>query len=269
MTKKTAKKPAAKSAKNHEKQGFFHSWTFVILVCVVLPLLFRSLFYAPFHIPSGSMKSSLLIGDFIFVSKFEYGYSRYSFPLGLKLFDGRINAKQPERGDIIVFRPPPTPKIDFIKRLIGLPGDRIKMVDGMLYINGKAVPRERIDDFIDEKEDGSVKRIKQYVEILPGGVRHFILDEDPFGQLDNTDEFVVPEGHYFFMGDNRDNSSDSRTKVVGMVPFENLVGKAKVVVFSNHASIIEPWKWFTSFRSGRLWLGTKEAQEPADNGEKN
>lgn len=262
MTKKQKpeKRPENKNTEKHH--GFTNSWAFIILVCLVLPLSFRSVFYAPFHIPSGSMKSSLLVGDFIFVSKNEYGLSRYSFPLGFKIdyFDGRMGGHLPERGDVIVFRPPPTPGIDFIKRLVGLPGDKIRMFSGRLYINGKLVPQERIEDFIDEDESGSVKRMEQYIETLPGGVSHLVLDDRKDGDLDNFDEVTVPEGHYFFMGDNRDNSSDSRTKVVGFVPLENIVGKAKIVAFSNSSSLFTPWEWFASFRGDRLWLSMKDAE---------
>lgn len=233
-----------------KKLKFYETWTFIIFVCLILPFSFRSLLYAPFHIPSGSMKSTLLIGDFLFVDKSAYGYSKYSFPFGIPFFEGRIAEKTPQRGDVIVFRPPPTPYIDFIKRLIGMPGDKIQMKNGKLYINGKKVKRKKIDDFI-EDDNGSVKRITRYRETLPNGVSYDTLDDNKNGSLDNTDVFVVPEGHFFMMGDNRDNSSDSRTPVVGFVPAENLVGKAKIIIVSTSGSIWKFWTWSKSIRTDR------------------
>ncbi len=238
-----------------KKKSFYESWTFVILVCVILPICFRAVLYSPRHIPSSSMKSTLLIGDYIFISKFAYGFSSYSFPLGYKFhyFDGRIGGNKPQRGDIIVFRPANDPSIDFIKRLIGLPGDRIQMRGGRLYLNGALITQRRIEDFLDEQPVGGVVPIKRYIETLPNGVSYEVLDEFEGAQADDTKEFVVPEGNYFFMGDNRDNSSDSRL-TVGYVPEENLIGKAEVIFFSNKSKFLRIWEWLVSFRGERFLI---------------
>ncbi len=239
----------------HKKKGFFESWTFIILVCVVLPIMFRAVLYSPRHIPSSSMKPTLLIGDYIFISKFAYGFSSYSFPLGYKIhyFDGRKGGHEPKRGDIIVFRPKFDPSTDFIKRLIGLPGDRVQMKNGKLYLNGVMIPQKRLEDFMDERPDGGLVPIKRYEETLPNGVTYQVLDEIDQGPADNTKEFLVPPGNYFFMGDNRDNSSDSRLSV-GYVPAENLIGKAEVVFFSNRSDFIKLWDWVVSFRKERFLI---------------
>ncbi len=236
-------------------KSFFESWTFIILICVVLPICFRAVLYSPRHIPSSSMKSTLLIGDYIFISKFSYGFSSYSFPLGYKFkyFDGRIGGTLPERGDIIVFRPASDPSTDFIKRLVGLPGDRVQMRGGRFYLNGALVPQRRIEDFMDEKDGNRLVPVKRYIETLPNGVSYEVLDEFENSNSDNTREFVVPEGNYFFMGDNRDNSADSRLSV-GFVPYENLIGKAEIVFFSNRSAFLRIWEWVVSFREGRFLI---------------
>ena len=230
---------------------------------ILLALLFRTLFFQPFYIPSGSMKDTLLIGDFLFVNKMSYGYSRHSCPWSLCPIPGRIFSSEPERGDVIVFKHPVS-RIDYIKRLVGLPGDRIQVVDGILYINGEAAPQEPAGEFLEAYErQGNVGRFPQctnkpvregqectktkYSETLPGGFVHSILDVHQ-GFADNTQAFVVPEGEYFFMGDNRDNSQDSRFPQhvggVGTVPFENLVGRADRVVFSSSGrSLWHVWTW--------------------------
>lgn len=244
-----------------KKKSFYDSWAFLILLCVVVPILFRSLLFAPFHIPSGSMKSTLLVGDFIFVSKFSYGYSRFSFPLGYPFFHGRIGSGRPDRGDVAVFRPPPNPQIDFIKRVVGLPGDTVQMKNSRLYINGQLVPRKRIEDFIATDAKGNSRVIKQYIETLPGGVSHRVLDDDSHGPLDNTRLFKVPEGHYFMMGDNRDHSSDSRTTTVGFVPEENLVGKANIIFISTASKLWKFWTWGEAMRGERFFTGIHSAPE--------
>lgn len=233
-----------------------------VAVAVALAVIFRSFLFEPFHIPSGSMKDTLLVGDFIFVSKYSYGYSRYSFPLGMPIFEGRKGGtREPERGDVIVFRLPREPHIDYIKRLIGLPGDRIQMKGGQLHINGKVVPKTRVEDFVEHNpaQPSQVRYTPKYRETLPNGVSYFVLDEYEDYEVDDTQEYVVPEGHYFFMGDNRDNSIDSRyLSQVGYVPAENIVGPASLIVLSVEEgnSLFAFWKWGSTLRLDRFgtWL---------------
>jgi signal peptidase I len=212
------------------------------------------------------MIPTLLIGDYLFVSKYSYGYSRFSFPLSLPLFEGRILGSEPERGDVAVFRLPRDTNIDYIKRVIGLPGDRVQMRQGRLYINGQLVPRRKIADYQDQNASGSKLRFQRYVETLPGGVEHVIIEANDRGLYDNTREYVVPPGHYFMMGDNRDNSADSRADV-GFVPLENFVGRAEFTFYSfeDSTSAWEIWKWPTSIRWGRLFQ-TIGPVENADEG---
>jgi len=232
------------------------SWLEVVKTIVYALLIagvIRSFLFQPFNIPSGSMEGTLQIGDYLFVSKSTYGFSRYSFPFGLIPFSGRfLVLSEPQRGDIVVFKFPPDNSTDYIKRLIGLPGDRIQMKEGVLYINDQAVPKEKVDDYI-EPIGEETRSVPRYRETLPNGVTYDVLDRDPQGNLDNTEVFVVPEGHYFMMGDNRDNSADSRVDV-GYVPFENFVGKAQVIFFSTNGSarIWEVWKWPIAIRYNRL-----------------
>jgi len=226
----------------------------VIVHALIIALVIRTFGVQPFNIPSGSMMETLLIGDFLFVSKFTYGYSRFSFPLSPALFGGRIpGAWTPERGDIVVFRPPLEENTDYIKRLIGLPGDRIQMKDGLLHINGQPVKRERLSNWTDEDNQQTIKRWR---ETLPNGVSYETLDLEDRGALDNTDVYTVPADHYFMMGDNRDNSSDSRVlSRVGYVPFENIVGKAQFIFFSvGHGEAAwQFWRWPWSVRWSRLF----------------
>jgi len=207
-----------------------------LTIAVLLsPLLIRTFLFQPFNIPAGSMKPALLVGDYIFVSKFSYGYNRYSFPFSppLALISNRVFASEPERGDVVVFRLPKDPSTDYVKRVIGLPGDRIQMINGLLHINGTPVKRERIEDFVETEDNGREVHIKQWRETLPNGVSHATLDMIENGFYDNTKEYLVPAGHYFMMGDNRDNSSDSRVEnAVGYVPAENLVGRAQIMFWS-------------------------------------
>jgi signal peptidase I len=228
----------------------------VVIHALILALLVRTFLYQPFNIPSGSMKETLLIGDYLFVSKFSYGYSRYSFPIDLSFIHGRIwEGEGPERGDIAVFRPPREPGTDYIKRVIGLPGDRIQVLDGILHINGTPVPRERVDEVQVQGDYGNVRTVTRYRETLPNGVSYITWDAGTT-LLDNTEVYVVPEGHFFMMGDNRDNSQDSRVwDSVGPVPLENFIGRAEIIFFSTDrsASIYEIWKWPTAIRWGRLF----------------
>jgi len=238
-----------------KKEGGLAESGRVVLQALLIALVIRVVLFQPFSIPSGSMKPTLLIGDYLFVSQFSYGYSRYSLPFSPPLFSGRIFGSPPARGDVAVFRLPKDDSSDYIKRVIGLPGDRIKMVDGLLHINDVPVKRERIGDFIDD-ETGGPERVRRWRETLPNGVSYESLDLEDNGFLDNTQEYVVPAGHYFMMGDNRDNSTDSRVlSAVGYVPFENLVGKAQVIFFSigDGEPAWHVWSWPLSVRWRRLF----------------
>jgi len=231
---------------------------------LVIAGVFRTLFFQPFWIPSESMKSTLLIGDFIFVNKMAYGYSRYSCPFAMCPFSGRILASEPQRGDVVVFRHPGNGS-DFIKRLIGLPGDKIQMKEGILYINGVEAPQVTDGIFEEVMEpqgpmrnrprcengavgEGGICTRSRFIETLPEGRKHHVLNIDKAGAADNTDVFTVPEGNYFVMGDNRDNSTDSRFSQavggVGYLPAEFLIGRADRIIFSSAGtSLFYFWTW--------------------------
>ena len=240
--------------RGEKKKDSFAETIKTVVYAILIALVFRTFLFQPFWIPSGSMKSTLLIGDYLFISKYAYGYSKHSFPWSLGPFEGRILGSQPERGDVIVFKHPRTNE-DFIKRLVGLPGDTVQMRGGRLFLNGEALPYERAGHFIEnvggvscleyrELEDG-LKCLKEAAfETMPNGKQYVVLnsDENNDGLDDNTRAFTVPEGHFFFMGDNRDNSNDSRLNV-GFVPYENLVGRAEIVAISSDGPFYELWNW--------------------------
>jgi signal peptidase I len=237
-----------------------------IVYALLIAGIFRTLFFQPFWIPSGSMKDTLLIGDFLFVNKMAYGYSKHSCPFSMCPISGRILASEPERGDVVVFHHPVNGS-DFIKRLIGLPGDTVQMRDGKIILNGTEVPQVADGQFTEVYEHqgpmGHLPRCEnsagtvgigaectksRYIETLPGGRTHDVLNIDTNGFADNTDVFTVPAGHYFFMGDNRDNSQDSRygqaVGGVGFVPAEDLIGRADRIIFSSAGtSLFYFWTW--------------------------
>ena len=228
------------------------------VIAVALALVIRTLALEPFNIPSGSMRPTLEIGDYLFVDKPAYGYSHFSFPFGFAPIEGRVFTRGhlPERGDVVVFREPSNTSVDFIKRIVGLPGDHIQMKKGRLYINGQMLPRQEIGHAqIRESRGAPVQDVTEYIETLPGGVKHHIYEISDDGPLDNTQEYVVPPEHYFGMGDNRDDSADSRVlEEVGYIPLENIVGRAWLIFFSHDdtVDIGRPWTWPRAVRYGRL-----------------
>ena len=253
---------------HHDAQPDHGGWGETVrtfIYAVVIALFVRTFLYEPFNIPSGSMIPTLLIGDYLFVSKFSYGYSKYTVGFGIPLFQGRIFGHPPERGDVIVFKKPSDNKTDYIKRLIGLPGDRIQMIHGVLQINGAPVGMQRVGEHLGPGRgngyQAQIVLLTDYIETLPGGKVHRIQKQEMDGALDNTPIYVVPPHHYFMMGDNRDNSLDSRVPMemegVGFVPEENLVGRAEFLFFSldNGTPFWELWRWPFDVRGGRLLQG--------------
>jgi len=260
-----------------KESGFLGELFKVIFQALAIALVVRTLFFQPFNIPSGSMIPTLLVGDYLFVSKYAYGYSSFSLPCFWPLecskpfFSGRVLASRPKRGDVLVFKLPRDNITDYIKRVIGLPGDKIEMSGGRLYINGTMVPREPAPPLKEPDLYGHLRDVPTYKETLPGGVTHTIIEvENDHGFYDDIRDasgkpkvFVVPPDHYFMMGDNRDNSTDSRVPEdaggVGYVPFENLIGRAEVIFFSVRQG--EPawefWKWPIDVRWNRLFKHVK------------
>ncbi|MBN1325183.1 MAG: signal peptidase I [Alphaproteobacteria bacterium] len=281
-------------------------WFNTIFYGALIAIIFRSLLLEPFNIPSGSMIPTLQVGDHIFITKWSYGYSRNSFPFGSwKLWNGRVMEKKPTVGDVIVFRNPINESLDYVKRLIGEPGDTIQMISGRLYINGKQVEREnkrpyiianlpkslrsvgyykdnisikgnkiwvdnipadfnytieyKSNDFCDTyPSECDVFNANEYTETLPNGVKHSIIEVSDNARFDNTPVFKVPENHYFFMGDNRDNSGDSRADI-GYIPADNILGKVWFVWYSHnyYAPMAAIWTWGNKMRWGRFGMGIK------------
>ena len=226
-----------------------------LIYALIIALFIRSFFYQPFYIPSSSMEPSLLVGDRLFVSKYTYGYSRHSFPFSPNLFSKRLLSKYPTRGDIVVFKTPADNRTDYIKRLIGLPGDEIQIADGNLFLNGQKVMRNKINLSTQIKCGDENMNVDAYEEVLPNGVSYIAVYRKN-GSMQNTDLYKVPENHYFFLGDNRDCSKDSRyLNSVGYVSFVNLVGKARIIFFSNDkemGNLLKVWKWGDIIRTDRF-----------------
>jgi len=270
--------------KSQGKEGGWGDTLKVVVEALLIALVVRTFLFQPFNIPSGSMIPTLLIGDYLFVSKYSYGYSMYSLPLCIpnpayyffhfsanewlcappNWFPGRIFASPPKRGDVVVFKLPRDRQTDYIKRVVGLPGDKVQMKAGRLYINGEIVPREQMAKVHTEGFYGGEIEVPTYEETLPGGVKHTIIQiQGDTGFNSNTQVFEVPPGEYFMMGDNRDNSTDSRVPPdqggVGYVPFENLVGRAEMIFFSvgKGEPAWEFWKWPFDSRWYRIFTVVK------------
>ena len=267
---------AERRKRGQDKAGGWGETVRTVVYAVLIALVVRTFAIEPFNIPSGSMIPTLLVGDYLFVSKYSYGYSKHSFPFSAGLFPGRIFGSPPERGDVAVFKYPGDQgqgvnRTDYIKRIVGMPGDRIQMVNGVLHINGTAVPRLRVGDYV-RGTNGHYQKGTLYSEQLPNGRRYTVLEYNDNGPADNTPEFLVPAGSYFVMGDNRDDSLDSRTRLMlrdfagstrdrdqlgWYVPSENLVGRAEFIFFSHDPSVagwLEPWKWPEAIRFNRFFM---------------
>ena len=266
---------SAPAAPEKKKESWWDTLRFLLLV-FLFAIVIRTFIAAPFSIPSGSMLPRLMIGDYLFVAKWPYGYSRYSFPFGLASFDGRIMGGVPDRGDVVVFRSPGPEDEDIVKRVIGLPGDTIQVRGGQVILNGQPIPRTRIADYLmPVSENSPCRRVgpdsrevmedgqrycayPRYRETLPEGRSYEVLDQNPDGDLDNTEVYRVPQGHLFMMGDNRDDSQDSRVLLeaggYGMVPIENVLGRALITFFSTDGSSewLLPWTWFSAMRWDRI-----------------
>ena len=223
---------------------------------LIIALVIRSFLFQPFYIPSSSMEPNLLVGDRLFVSKYSYGYSRHSLPFSPNLTNKRYLSKKPERGDVIVFKTPADNRTDYIKRLIGLPGDTLQIIDGDFYLNSQKIQRKKIETTININCGNEILDVVTYEEMLPNGEKYIAVYRKE-GTMQNTDKFIVPNEHYFFMGDNRDCSKDSRfLGSVGYVAFNNLIGRARLIFFSNDkkkGNFFKFWQWHKSIRIGRFF----------------
>ena len=256
----------SRSADTASDSGRSGTWELLrtLIYAGLIAILVRTFLFESFNIPSGSMIPTLLVGDYLFVSKYEYGYSRFSLPFSPDLFEGRVLGHVPHRGDVAVFRFTQDNSIDYIKRIVGLPGDHVQVTGGELYINGTEVPRTDEGDYVASDENGTRMQGRRYLEDLPGSggrppVKHQILKLTSEGPYNNTPDYVVPKGYFFAMGDNRDDSADSRfmgtePDDLGFVPMQNLVGHAKFIFFSvdSRYPIWEFWEWPAEIRWGRI-----------------
>ena len=231
-----------------------------IIYALIIAILIRSFLFQPFYIPSSSMEPNLLVGDRLFVSKYSYGYSRHSLPFSPNFSNKRYFSKNPERGDIIVFKTPVDNRTDYIKRLIGIPGDTIQIINGDIYLNNKIIQRNKREISININCGNEILNVDAYEEELRNGKKYIAVYRKQ-GTMQNTDKFIVPEQHYFFMGDNRDCSKDSRfLSSVGYVNFNNLVGKAELIFFSNDKKLgnfFKFWKWNKTIRTSRFFKKIK------------
>jgi signal peptidase I len=231
-----------------------------LFYALLIALFIRSFFFQPFYIPSSSMEPNLLIGDRLFVSKYSYGYSQHSFPFSPKIFTGRILKKIPKRGDVVVFKTPADNRTDYIKRLIGLPGDKVQIINKDLYLNGIKIEKKQVETSLNINCGGEILKVDVYEETLPNGTKYLAVYRKD-GTMINSDVFIVPNDHYFFLGDNRDCSKDSRfLSSVGYVNFNNLVGKARIIFFSSNkkkGSFFKFWNWNQIVRKDRLFKKIK------------